>query len=119
MENEIELLNDSDIQEKLEDEGMVGEEEVEGIEEVEEVEEVEGIEEEEPEEEERIYRKAIKTVESHERKLNLLYSGAGMYWLGMSIGWKAFRVVHTRRSSSTIRVRGVTRHLLTFPHCSY
>jgi hypothetical protein len=35
-----------------------------------------------------------------------------MYWLGMSIGWKAFRVLHTRRSSSTVTIRGIRKHHL-------
>ena len=103
MKSESRLSNESHAQEELEDESTVDER----------------VEEDEEEEEEEIYRKAIQAVETHERNLDLLYSGAGMYWFGMSIGWKAFRVVHNRQSSSTITVRGVTRHLLVFPHCGY
>ena len=47
-------------------------------------------------EEEEVFHKVIRTVESYHESLNLLYSGAGMYLLGMSLGWKAFRVAHTR-----------------------
>jgi len=94
MTSESRLTKELRVQDELEDESAV--------------------EEREEEEEEEIYRKAIKTVEAHETNLDLLYSGAGMYCLGMSIGWKAFRVVHARRSSSTMKVRGVTRHSLTF-----
>ena len=97
MKNASTLPNESFLQEELEDESAIDEREEE---------------DEEEEEEEEIYRKAIRTIEFHERNLDLLYSGAGMYWLGMSIGWKAFRVLHTRRSSSTITIRSIRKHCL-------
>ena len=96
MKNASTLPNESLLQDELDDESVIDEQE----------------EEDEEEEEEEIYRKAIRTIEIHERNPDLLYSGAGMYWLGMSIGWKAFRVLHARRSSSTITVRGIRKHYL-------
>ena len=110
MKDTSRLSSESRTQEELEDESPVDEQEER---------DEEDEEEEEEEEEEEIYRRAIKVIDIHERNPDLLYSGAGMYWLGMSIGWKAFRVLHTRRSSSTITVRGVTKHSLTFSPCSY
>ena len=98
MKNASRLPNESFVQEESEDESAI-DERGRG-------------EDEEEEEEEEIYRKAIRTIEIHEGNPDLLYSGAGMYWLGMSIGWKAFRVLHTRRSSSTITVRGIRKHYL-------
>ncbi len=98
MENASMLPNELLLQEELEDESVIDEREEE---------------DEDEEEEEEIYLKAIRTVEIHERSPDLLYSGAGMYWLGMSIGWKAFRVLHTRRSSSTITIRGIRKHCLS------
>jgi hypothetical protein len=95
MKNASRLPNESLLQEELEDESAIDERE-----------------EEDEEEEEEIYYKAIRIIEIHEGNPDLLYSGAGMYWLGMSIGWKAFRVLHTRRSSSTITVRGIRKHCL-------
>jgi hypothetical protein len=95
MKNASRLPSESLPQEELEDESAIDERE-----------------EEDEEEEEEIYGKAIRTIEIHEGNPDLLYSGAGMYWLGMSIGWKAFRVLHTRRSSSTITVRGIRNHCL-------
>jgi hypothetical protein len=96
MKNESRLPSESFLREELEDESAIDERE----------------EEEEEEEEEEIYRKAIRTIEIHERNPDVLYSGAGMYWLGMSIGWKAFRVLHTRRSYSTVTIRGIRKHYL-------
>ena len=101
------LSSESRMQEGLEDESSLDEQEERDE------------EDEEEEEEEEIYRRAIKAIDIHGRNPDLLYSGAGMYWLGMSIGWKAFRVLHTRQSSSTITVRGVTEHSLTFSLCGY
>ena len=89
MKNASRLPNESLPQEELEDESAIDERE-----------------------EEEIYCKAIRTIDIHEGNPDLLYSDAGMYWLGMSIGWKAFRVLHTRRSSSTITVRGIRKHCL-------
>lgn len=109
------LPNESRIQEEWKDESTIGELEDESA--IDEREEEDEEDDEDESEEEEIYQKAIRTVEIHERNLDLLYSGAGMYWLGMSIGWKAFRILYTRRSSSTITVRGITRHLLTFSPC--
>jgi hypothetical protein len=97
MKNPSRLPNESLLQEDLEDESTIDEREEE---------------DEEEEDEEEIYRKAIRAIEIHEGNPDLLYSGAEMYWLGMSIGWKAFRVLHTRRSSSTITVRGIRKHYL-------
>jgi|1186.fasta_scaffold601195_1 hypothetical protein len=72
-------------------------------------------EEEEELEEEEIYRVALKEVEARQNEVDLLHSGAGMFWLGMSMGWRSFRVLHIRRSYSTMRVLGVTKHSLVFP----
>ncbi len=113
MKSESTLSNELYAREELEDESMLDEREVDD-------EDEDGDEEDdEDEDEEEIYLKAIKTVETHDRNLDLLYSGAGMYWLGTSIGWKAFRVVHARRSSSTITILGITRHSLAFTHYGY
>jgi hypothetical protein len=98
MKNESRLSTESFLREELEDESAIDERDEE--------------DEEEEKEEEEIYRKAIRTIEIHERNPDVLYSGAGMYWLGMSIGWKAFRVLHTRRSSSTATIRGIKKHYL-------
>jgi len=71
-------------------------------------------EEEEEEEEEKVFLKAIRIVESYHEDLNLLCTGAGMYLLGMSLGWKAFRVAHTRKTLMNYRKILVTKHYLAF-----
>jgi hypothetical protein len=70
--------------------------------------------EEEEEEEEKVFLKAIRIVESYHEDLNLLCTGAGMYLLGMSLGWKAFRVAHTRKTLMNYRKILVTKHYLAF-----
>ncbi len=112
MRSESTLSNELYAREELEDKSMLDERAVDDEDEDEE-------DEEDDEDEDEIYLKTIKAVETHDRNLDLLYSGAGMFWLGMSIGWKAFRVVHTRQSSSTITILGITRHSLAFTHCGY
>lgn len=68
----------------------------------------------EKEEEEKVFLKAIRIVESYHEDLNLLCTGAGMYLLGMSLGWKAFRVAHTRKTLTNYRKILVTKHYLAF-----
>ena len=114
MSDENSFLPESDIEKELEYEQLVDER---GINDYEDDEDEDEEEDEELDEEE-VYRKALETVEAHQKKMDVLYSGTGMYWLGMSMGWKVFRVLHTRRSYLTIKVLGVTRHSLTFHHAS-
>lgn len=71
-------------------------------------------EKEDKEEEEKVFLKAIRIVESYHEDLNLLCTGAGMYLLGMSLGWKAFRVAHTRKTLMNYRKILVTKHYLAF-----
>ncbi|MEO9061462.1 MAG: hypothetical protein ABI270_05410 [Nitrosospira sp.] len=71
-------------------------------------------EDKEEEEEEKVFLKAIRIVESYHEDLNLLCTGAGMYLLGMSLGWKAFRVAHTRKTLMNYRKLLVTKHHLAF-----
>ena len=71
------------------------------------------VKQEEEEEEEEVFLKAIRTVESYHEDLNLLCTGAGMYLLGMSLGWKAYRVAHTRKTLLNYRKNLVTKHSLS------
>jgi hypothetical protein len=79
------------------------------------VDEDEDKEEEELDEEE-IYCAALKAVKAHHNEMDLLYSATGMFWLGMSMGWKSFRVLHIRKSYSTMKILGVTKHSLVLSH---
>jgi hypothetical protein len=72
--------------------------------------------EEEELDEEEIYCAALKAVKAHQNEMDLLYSATGMFWLGMSMGWKSFRVLHIRKSYSTMKILGVTKHSLVLPH---
>lgn len=67
----------------------------------------------EDEDEDEVFLKVIRTVESHHENLNLLCTGAGMYFLGMSLGWKAFRVAHTRKALFSYNKNDITKHSLT------
>jgi hypothetical protein len=63
------------------------------------------------------FQKIIDAVENHDGDINLLYSGTGMYLLGMTFGWTALRVVHTRKAVLNYKeILGITTHSLTFPH---
>jgi hypothetical protein len=73
---------------------------------------------EDEEEEEEVFFKVIRTVESHNESLNLLCTGAGMYLLGMSLGWRAFRVAHTRKALFNYKKIDVTKHFLTLAYGS-
>jgi hypothetical protein len=43
-----------------------------------------------------------------------------MYLLGMTFGWTAFRVVHTRKATLNYKtILGITTHSLAFPHGGY
>jgi predicted GNAT superfamily acetyltransferase len=69
------------------------------------------------EDDEEAFRKIIDAVENHDGDINLLYSGTGMYLLGMTFGWTALRVVHTRKAVLNYKeILGITTHSLTFPH---
>ena len=68
------------------------------------------------EEDEEAFQKIIDAVENH-GDINLLYSGTGMYLLGMTFGWTALRVVHTRKAVLNYKeILGITTHSLAFPH---
>ena len=69
------------------------------------------------EDDEEALRKIIDAVENHDRDINLLYSGTGMYLLGMTFGWMALRVFHTRKADLNYKkILGITTHSLAFPH---
>jgi hypothetical protein len=69
------------------------------------------------EDEKEALRKIIDAVENHDGNINLLYSGTGMYLLGMTFGWTALRVVHTRKAVLNYKkILGITTHSLAFPH---
>lgn len=69
------------------------------------------------EEDEEALRKIINAIENHDHGINLLYSGTGMYLLGMTIGWAALRVVHTRKAVLNYKkILGITTHSLAFPY---
>jgi predicted GNAT superfamily acetyltransferase len=72
------------------------------------------------EEDVEVFQKMIDAVENHDGNVNLLYSGAGMYLLGMTFGWTAFRVVHTRKAALNYKkILGITTHSLAFPYGGY
>jgi hypothetical protein len=73
----------------------------------------------EEEDEEALFRKVIRTVENCQENLNLFYSGTGMYLLGMSLGWRALRVAHTRETVFNYKKVLVTTHTLIMPYGSY
>ena len=76
--------------------------------------------EEENEEDAELFQKMVDTVENHNGDINLLYSGAGMYLLGMTFGWAAFREVHTRKAALNYKkILGITTHSLAFPYGGY
>jgi predicted GNAT superfamily acetyltransferase len=76
--------------------------------------------EEGSEEDVEVFQKMIDAVENHDGDVNLLYSGAGMYLLGMTFGWTAFRVVHTRKAALNYKkILGITTHSLAFPYGGY
>jgi NAD(P)-dependent dehydrogenase (short-subunit alcohol dehydrogenase family) len=69
------------------------------------------------EEDVEVFRKMIDAVENHDGDIDLLYSGAGMYLLGMTFGWTAFRVAHTRTAALNYKkILGITTHSLAFPY---
>jgi hypothetical protein len=73
--------------------------------------------EERREEDVEVFQKMIDAVENHDGDISLLYSGAGMYLLGMTFGWTAFRVVHTRKAALNYKkILGITTHSLAFPY---
>lgn len=74
---------------------------------------------EEEEDEDEVFLRVIRAVESHQENLNLLCTGAGMYLLGMSLGWKAFRVAHTRKALLSYKKTHITKHSLALPYGSY
>lgn len=108
MKDQNRLLPDINMEQELEYEESVDEC---GVDE----DEDEDKEDEELDEEE-IYCAALKAVKAHQNKVDLLYSATGMFWLGMSMGWKSFRVLHIRKSYSTMKILGVTKHSLVFSH---
>ncbi|PTR17014.1 hypothetical protein C8R31_101169 [Nitrosospira sp. Nsp2] len=72
------------------------------------------------EEDDLAFWKIINAVENHDGDINLLYSGTGMYLLGMTFGWTALRVVHTRKAVLNYKkILGITTHSLAFPHSGY
>jgi hypothetical protein len=76
--------------------------------------------EERSEEDAQVFQKMIDAVENHDGNISLLYSGAGMYLLGMTFGWTAFRVVHTKKAALNYKtIIGITTHSLAFPYGGY
>jgi hypothetical protein len=76
--------------------------------------------EERSEEDAEVFQKMIDAVENHDGDISLLYSGTGMYLLGMTFGWTAFRVVHTRKAALNYKaILGITTHSLAFPYGGY
>ena len=73
----------------------------------------------EEEDEEVLFRKVTRTVESCQENLNLFYSGTGMYLLGMSLGWRAFRVAHARETIFNYKKVLVTTHTLVMHYGGY
>jgi hypothetical protein len=71
------------------------------------------------EDEEEALRKIIDAVENYDGDIDLLHSGTGMYLLGMTFGWAALRVFHTRKAVLNYKeILGITTHSLAFPHGS-
>jgi hypothetical protein len=69
------------------------------------------------EDDEEAFRKIIDAVENHDGDISLLHSGTGMYLLGMTFGWAALRVFHTRKAALNYKkILGITTHSLAFPH---
>lgn len=67
-------------------------------------------------EEDEIFLKMLKAAETEQDNINLHGTAAGMYWLGMSFGWKAFRVAHTRKILLNYKKLLITTHSLApFP----
>src|SRR5690349_23162105 len=113
MKDQDRLLHEIDIEQELEYERLLDERDVnEDDDEDDEDEEQDEVEKEVEEEE--VYRAALEALQVHQKELDPLYSAAGMFWLGMSMGWRAFRVLHSRKSRSAIKVIGITRHSLVF-----
>ena len=56
--------------------------------------------------------KMLRAVESDHEDMNLLGTGIGMYWLGMSLGWEALRVAYTRKTLLRYKKTLVTTHSL-------
>jgi hypothetical protein len=69
-------------------------------------------------EEDEIFLTMLKVVETEHDNINLLGTAAGMYWLGMSFGWKAFRVAHMRKILLNYKKLLITTHLLASFHHS-
>lgn len=69
-------------------------------------------------EEDEIFLTMLKVVETEHDNINLLGTAAGMYWLGMSFGWKAFRVAHTRKILLNYKKLLITTHSLASFHHS-
>ena len=68
-------------------------------------------------EDDEAFRKIIDAVENHDGDISLLHSGTGMYLLGMTFGWAALRVFHTRKAALNYKkILGITTHSLAFPH---
>lgn len=106
MKDQNRLLHEIDIEQELEYERLLDERDVN---------EDEDDEVEEEIEEEEVYLAALNALRTHQNELDPLYSAAGMFWLGMSMGWRAFRILYSRKSCSAIKVLGITRHSLVFP----
>lgn len=69
-------------------------------------------------EEDEIFLEVLRAESDHE-DINLIGTVAGMYLLGMSLGWKAFRVAHTRKTLVNYKEILITTHLLSSYHDSY
>ncbi|MEO6823796.1 MAG: hypothetical protein ABI167_03545 [Nitrosospira sp.] len=63
-------------------------------------------------EEDEIFLKVLR-AESDHKGIDLMGTVAGMYLLGMSLGWKAFRVAHTRKALLHYKEILTTIHLLS------
>ena len=69
--------------------------------------------------EDEILLKMLTAVESDHEDMNLLGTGIGMYWLGMSLGWEALRVAYTRKTLLSYKKTLVTTHSLVSYHGDY
>ena len=52
----------------------------------------------------------LRAVENAPEEMNLLGTGIGVYWLGMSLGWEALRVTYIRKILLNYKKTLVTTH---------
>ncbi|PTR09186.1 hypothetical protein C8R32_104265 [Nitrosospira sp. Nsp5] len=63
--------------------------------------------------------KMLRAIESDHEDMNLLGTGIGMYWLGMSLGWEALRVAYIRKILLSYKKTLVTTHSFVSCHGDY